>query len=72
MEPTTIAGQFRKWDNVAHAIDLLSTAGFNADQISLILPNEVINLLNQANAADVEGLRREWEREGWTGFGRSA
>jgi hypothetical protein len=33
---------------------------------------EVINLMNQANAADVEALRREWQREGWTGFGRSA
>jgi hypothetical protein len=30
---------------------------------------EAINLLNQANVADVEALRREWEREGWTGFG---
>ena len=191
MEPTTIAGMFRKWDNAAGAIDLLSAAGFSADQLSLIVPKKVadehrersrtgvtgarsdapaamathggalvggintmlagsrplaasgvgtvhvtgplstrsaeaaagkevetrdsdsdvvgsltyagippgraevfaegikrgfilvavesedrsaeaINLLNQANTTDVEALRREWEREGWTGFARSA
>ncbi len=190
MEPTTIAGIFRQWDNAAQAIDLLSTAGFNSDQISLIMPQkvadkhpergrpaglgdgglnaeaalgargsaatgsmnnmlagarpiatagvgsvfftgplatrwrgasagkevqtregdvmgslteagipqdraevfaegikrgfilvaveaedrsaEVINLLNQANATDVEALRREWQRGGWTGFSHNA
>lgn len=190
MEPTTIAGMFRLWDNAVHAIDLLSSAGFRADQISLIMSKKVadehrdrdrpgvmggggltadaamaarggatvgslsnmvsgstpltaaglgsvyftgplynrygqaaagteietrdrdvvgtltgagipadraevfaeglkrgfiliavesedrsaeaINLLNQANVTDPEALRREWEREGWTGFARNA
>jgi hypothetical protein len=190
METTTIAGLFRQWDNAANAIDLLSSAGFSADQISLIVSKKVaddnrnrsrplvqgtnrgltadaamagggsatvgsmdnmlaggtplaaagignvffagaladgsrqaaagtevethdkdvfrsltdagippdraevfaegikrgfvlvgvtsedrsaeaINWLNQANAADVEAVRREWEREGWTGFARN-
>jgi hypothetical protein len=44
---TTIAGLFRQWDNAAHAVDLLSTAGYNADQISLIVPKDVLDKIRR-------------------------
>jgi hypothetical protein len=62
METTTIVGMFRNWDNAGDAIGVASE-----DRSA-----EAINLLNQANMVDVEALRREWERGGWTGFSRNA